>query len=100
LIEQKGTSAHVAFDIIVTRITRKLTEPTNVIVNKCIERIETGELSTDHRLRLLDPSFNVTGQLDCERLFHFLETGKIDGRMKYGRDALSAGRKWLAENGK
>lgn len=98
LIRENGISKGVAFDIASTRITRKITEPSVDVVRECVQMIERGDPSTDPRKRN-NSDFNVGGQFDCERLFHFLESGDIKGKMKFGVDALATGKKWLSEHG-
>ncbi|MFZ1699563.1 MAG: hypothetical protein WBO10_07705 [Pyrinomonadaceae bacterium] len=98
LIRENGPSKEFAFDVLETRITRKIHEPTVPLVKACLDVIENGDPSTDSRARMLR-GFDNPSQIECEKLFQFLETGNIEfsGR-KFGRDALPIGRKWLKEH--
>lgn len=98
LINEKSIVAPTAIDILTTQVWAAKQEPTPQLVQICIEAIENGNLETVYKA-----TFKYKKeQTECQRLFHFLETGEnpIGGKSKtkIGADAVEIGKRWLKDN--
>ncbi|MFZ1699564.1 MAG: hypothetical protein WBO10_07700 [Pyrinomonadaceae bacterium] len=97
LIRENGPSAHFAFDLIETRITRKISEPTVEAVKACVNVLERGDPRPANYPARMKANYYDPSSDHCAKLFHYL--GGDGSREQSGDNYLPFGKKWLEENG-